>query len=160
MVIRIILIIAIAMITLSGVALAGDTAAVSVTASVVGTCKFGTGTGLGGGVIATLAFGALDISSTSDATATVNYQYWCASGVTAITTANNGNHFDGVSRRMSSPTTAHFIPYSFVLSNHNQVGAGRLVPRTATIEGVIANADYITKPEGNYSDRVVLTITP
>jgi spore coat protein U-like protein len=157
MVKRIILIVAIAMFAFSGMALAGDTATVDVTASVVGTCKFGVGGGLGGTNIATLAFGSLDPSSTADANATVNYQYWCTKGSVAATSADNGLNYSG-SRRMTNGVD--FIPYSFNLTNHTQTGAGKGNPLTATISGTILNADYINVSAGSYLDTVALTITP
>jgi spore coat protein U-like protein len=159
MVKRIILIVAIAMIAFSGMAMAGDTANVSVTANIVGTCKFGTGGGLHGGNIATLAFGELDPLSTSDVSATTTYQYWCTRGTVAATTADNGSNFSG-SRRMAGGSPAWFIPYSFILSGHTQTGAGPSNPLTATITGSIANADYINASAGSYTDTVLLTITP
>jgi spore coat protein U-like protein len=53
-----------------------------------------------------------------------------------------------------------FIPYSLSLSPTTGTGSGPATPITLTIDGSILNADYVNALAGNYSDTVVLTITP
>lgn len=148
----IVVLIAISIIAMSGVAMAGDTATLTVSASVTGTCKFNAG--------ATLDFGSLDPSSTADATAQVKPTYWCTKGTTATgVTAGQGLNYSS-SNRMAGGTPADFIPYSLSLTGGTQTGAGKGTPLTLTIDGTITNANYINASAGSYTDSVVLTITP
>src|SRR4030067_3544344 len=55
-----------------GIAFAGGTTTVNVSANITGTCQFST--------TPTLAFGALDQNSSSDATAAGTLTFWCTKG--------------------------------------------------------------------------------
>jgi len=155
MVKRIILIVAIAMIAFSGVALAADTNTVTVTANVVGTCKFTSAT-------STLLFGALDPSSTADGTATATTTFWCTRNASYGITDNDGLWDTGVNQnRMQNTLDAtEYIPYSFSYGPASGSGNGPSTPITLTMNGLINNADYVNAAAGAYSDTVVLSITP
>lgn len=130
---------------------AADTNTLTVTASVVGTCKFNSAT-------STLAFGALDPSSASNATAAGATTYWCTKGTVASTAADNGANWSGSSRQMANG--AELIPYALTLTGGTQTGAGKGTPLTLDLAGSIANADFINVAAGNYTDTVTLTVTP
>jgi len=137
-----------------GSVMAGDTNTLTVTATVVGTCKFNSAT-------SSLAFGSLDPSSASDASATGSTTYWCTKGTVASTTADNGSNYSGTSRRMSNgAATPEYIPYSLTLAGGTQTGAGKGTPLTLGLSGGILNADYINVSAGAYTDTVTLTVTP
>lgn len=137
----------------SGAALAADTNTLTVNASVTGTCKFNSAT-------STLDFGALDPSSTSNATASNTTTYWCTKGSVASTTAGNGLNYSGTSRQLVGPSPTDLIPYSLSLTGGTQTGAGKSTPLTLTMNGGINNSNYINATAGSYSDTVTLTITP
>jgi spore coat protein U-like protein len=152
MVKRIILIIAIAMIAFSGVALAAGTNTVTVTASVSGTCQFNSAT-------STLDFGALDPSSTLDAPATTTTTFWCTKNANYGITDDDGANESGVdANRLWNGT--EYIPYSFSYNPASGAGNGKTAPITLTMNGLISNADYVNAAVGVYSDTVVLTINP
>lgn len=144
---------AIALIAMAGAAAAADSSNLTVTANVVGTCMFSSSA-------ATLAFGALDQSLATPVNGTGSTQFWCTKGTAASSiTPDNGLHFSG-SRRMALPADADFIPYSLSLTPSSLMGNGKTTPNTLTIDGTIANADYINATAGNYSDTVVISINP
>jgi spore coat protein U-like protein len=155
MVKRIILIIAIAMIAFSGVALAADTNTVTVTANVVGTCKFTSAT-------STLAFGALDPSSALDGSATTTTTFWCTKNASYGITDDDGLYETGANqnRMRNTVTLTEFIPYSISYGPASGAGLGKTLPITLTMNGTINNADYVNVASGDYSDTVVLTIAP
>jgi spore coat protein U-like protein len=145
----------------SGGALAGNTNTLQVTATITGTCNFSAANNAGGN--ATLAFGTLDQTLASDATATqTSLSYWCTNG-TAVgnITANNGQNSGscGGSRCLSNGTD--YIPYTLTFTDPSgTLGTGKTSPLTVTFDGSIANADYVDAEAGSYSDLVTLTITP
>ena len=139
---------------LAGTAIALDTSTLTVTASVVGTCKFNTAT-------ATLDFGALDPNSGSPVnatTATVNF--WCTKGIAGESiTPDNGLNFAGT-RQMLDAVSGDLIGYSLTLTPDANPNMGPGTPRGVAIDGTIAFADYANKSAGNYADTVILTINP
>ena len=155
MVKRIILIVAIALIAFSGVALALDTNTVTVTANVIGTCKFASAT-------STLAFGALDPSSALDASGSATVDFWCTRNASYSIVDDDGLHETAVdANRMQNVADAtEYIPYSFSYNPAAGTGSGPSTPITLTMNGLINNADYVNAAVGNYSDTIVLTITP
>jgi spore coat protein U-like protein len=156
MVKRIILIVAIAMIAFSGVALAADTNTVTVTANIVGTCKFNSAT-------STLAFGALDQTLTTDATASNNSTtFWCTKNTNYAITDDDGlNELVANENRMQNlGTPGEFIKYSFGYGPATGAGGGKTSPITLTMNGTVNNIDYVNAAAGNYQDTVVLTIIP
>jgi len=134
-----------------GTAYAGDTNTLTVSASVTGTCKFNSAT-------SALAFGALDPSSTGNATAAGATTYWCTKGTVASTAADNGANYSAPNRRMTNGT--EYIPYSMTLTGGTQTGAGKGTPLTLSLAGTITNADFINASAGAYADTVTLTVTP
>jgi Spore Coat Protein U domain len=154
MVKRIILIIAIAMIAFSGVALAVDSNTLTVTANVVGTCKFNSAT-------STLGFGALDPNSSANATATTTTTFWCTKGATVQgITHDNGSHFSSSKLHMYDTVSTDLIAYSLTLTQKGTTGLGKSTPIDLQIDGLINNADFVDATEGSYSDTVVLTFVP
>ena len=153
MVKRIILIVAIAMIAFSGVAMADDTTTVSVSASVNGTCKFRTG--------GTIIFGALDPNSGVDVDGTITQPtFWCSKGLGYTISDDNGLHESGSTHNMLGPS-ADLIPYTFTYSDTGTgSGAGSTNTKTMNIASTVLGADYINATHGSYSDTVTLTIPP
>jgi spore coat protein U-like protein len=139
---------------MSASAMANGTNTLTVSANVVGTCKFSTAT-------STLAFGALDPSVGTNVNATGSTQYWCTKGVTtAAITSDNGANFSG-SRRMKHATSAtDFIPYSLTLTPSATAPAGPATLLTLGLAGTVLGTDYTAVAAGNYADTVTLTITP
>ncbi len=138
---------------LSGVAMAGNSTTVNVSANVMGTCKFSSGS------TPELNFGDLDPASNSDVTKNTTVQFWCTRGVTTESfTANYGKHGVGSQRNMKLTTGADLIPYTLTLTPDGSTNQGPGSPRTLTISGTILNTDYISKAAGSYSDTVTLEI--
>ena len=135
-------------------AFAADTANMNVTASVTSVCKF---------VAAPdLAFGALNPSLATAASATSSIQFYCTKGATYSLSAGNGANYDGtaLTRRMKGPGATDYIPYSLSLASTTGTGTGKSTPITVVATGGVANADYINASTGAYTDIVVLSITP
>lgn len=154
MVKRIILVIAIAMIAFSGVAMAADTNTVNVSANVVGTCKFDAPT-------STLAFGGLDPSSGSDVNASTTTTFWCTRNASYSIGDNDGQYDTGLdANRMKHETLDEYIAYDFNYNPTTGTGSGPTTPITLNISGTVTFAAYDDASEGNYSDQVILTITP
>ena len=150
----IIAIITLAILSMAGAVMAADTANLTVSATVVGTCKFS--------VVGALNFGNLDPSVGSDVNASDNTtQFWCTKGVAAETiTADNGSNWSGISRQMLDGVSTDLIAYSLTLTKDANPNAGPTSPRALTISGTVLGVDYVGKSAGNYSDTVVLTINP
>jgi spore coat protein U-like protein len=138
-----------------GEAMAGDTNTVTVTANVVGTCKFNSAT-------STLAFGSLDPSGSGDKTATASPTFWCTKNASYSITDDDGLHeLAANGNRMQNTTApAEFLPYTFSYNPASGTGTGRTTPITLNISGTVAFADYQNAAVGDYADTVVLTITP
>jgi len=137
---------------LGNVAMAADSADVSVTANVVGTCRFQS--------TPTLDFGDLDQTVGTDATTTGDLVFWCTRNA-AYTLSDEGNV--GVADGSFSGNLANgpeTIPYSISYTNFSGNGSGRTVPITSALTATILNADYVDAPEGVYNDVVTFTITP
>ncbi len=139
---------------MSASAMAGGTNTLTVSANVVGTCKFSTAT-------STLAFGALDPSVGTNVSATGSTNYWCTKGVTtAAISGDNGANFS-TARRMKHATSAtDFIPYSLTLTPSATAPAGPGTLLSLGLAGGVLGTDYTAVAAGNYSDTVILTITP
>ncbi|MEY4729011.1 MAG: hypothetical protein RL020_169 [Pseudomonadota bacterium] len=139
---------------MSASAMAAGTNTLTVSANVVGTCKFSTAT-------STLGFGALDPSVGAAVNATGSTTYWCTKGVTGVAiTADNGANNSG-GRRMKHATSAtDFIPYSLTLTPSATAPAGPGTALTLGLAGGVLGADYTAVAAGNYADTVTLTITP
>jgi len=138
-----------------GVSFASDTNTVTVTANVVGTCKFLSST-------STLAFGSLDPSSGSDVNASTTVQFWCTKNANYSIIDDNGSNEETGSdvHRMKGPGTNNYIPYTFEYTPTSGQGNGRTNPIDLKISGTVKFTDYQNAVAGDYSDTVVLTITP
>ena len=137
---------------LTGMAMAGDTVQVNVTANVMGTCKFNTG--------GTMAFGALDPSIGVDVNAVVTQPtFWCTRGAGYSIADDNGLYESGTTFRVKHALLAEYIPYTFTYTATG-TGNGPTSPISMNIAGTILGADYAGASAGNYADTVTLTITP
>ncbi len=152
---RNLIVLAMGLVLFSGAAFAGDTNTVTITANVVGTCKFNSAT-------STLAFEPLDPASGNDVNAETTTTFWCTKNATYSITDDDGLYESGPNgnrMRHASITTEH-IPYSFSYSPATGSGQGRTSPITLTISGTVTYANYQNAAAGDYSDTVLLTITP
>lgn len=147
----IVVVMAIAIIAMAGVAMAADTANVAVSANVVGTCKFNSG--------GTVAF-ALDPSVGGNVNGTVSQPaFWCTKGSSYTITDDDGIHESGTTHRMEYTTPGEFIEYSFAYTTTG-TGLGKTNPITMDIASTVVAAQYLNASAGNYSDTVVVTIAP
>jgi hypothetical protein len=142
------------LVLLTGVAFAGDSNTLTVSASVVGTCKFSSTT-------SSLDFGSLDPSVGTNANASTTTQFWCTKGVTTdAVSADNGSNFSNGKRNMKDNVSSDLIPYTLTLTKDANPNQGPASPRTLTIAGGVLGTDYTSKSAGSYSDTVKLSITP
>lgn len=134
--------------------MAADTANLTVSATVVGTCKFNS--------VGALNFGNLDPVLGGNVNASDNNTiFWCTKGVSTDTiSAGQGSNWSGTSRQMVDSVSTDLIPYSLTLTPDANPNLGPSSPRTLTISGTVLGADYVGKSAGNYLDTVVLTINP
>ncbi len=146
---------AIAVLVPAGSAMAADNATVTVTANVVGTCKFvSPKTGA-------VSFGALDPSLATDVNGVVTQpQFWCTKGASYTITDDNGVNETGTTYRMVHGTDGtEFIPYSFSYTAGG-TGTGPQSPFTMDIAAQVLGTSYANALAGAYSDTVTLTINP
>lgn len=142
-----------------GPAVAADTQNLNVTASVQGVCRFSS-------TVQTLSFGTLnpatDGATTAGTGAAVKYK--CTKGTAAAgVTADTGLHVSGGTRRMQHATVvADFIPYTLTITQGTQTGLGFGSGNDLSlgVAGAVALTDYANVTAGNYSDTVILSITP
>ena len=139
----------------SGVAMAADTNTVTVTANVVGTCRFNS-------AASTLAFGGLDPSTGLDVNASTSTTFWCTKNATYSVSDDDGLYETGANaNRMRHATTlTEYIPYSFSYSPTTGTGNGRTSAITLDISGTVTFANYQNAAAGDYADTVVVSITP
>jgi len=137
---------------LTGVSMAADSNTVTVTANVVGTCKFLTG--------GTMAFGGLDPSSGAAKAATVTQPtFWCTKGASYTISDDLGMYEVGAQRKVKHASLDEYINYSMSYTITG-TGDGRTVTKTMDIAGTISFADYQDASAGGYSDTITLTISP
>ena len=111
----------------------------------------------------TLAFGAIDLSSSSAKTASTTTTYRCTTGTAATVTRTDGaNSVSAGTPRVKNSASADYMPYTLTLSGGTQTGTGHGAgqDKTLTIDGSIAVADFQNAPAGSYTDTVTLTINP
>ncbi|MFQ5465562.1 MAG: spore coat protein U domain-containing protein [Thermodesulfobacteriota bacterium] len=142
----------VAMLMAAGTAMAAGTNTMTVSANVVGTCKFSAAT-------STLGFGNLDPALTTDATAAVNVAFWCTKGATYTVGDDGGLYNVGGPRMQHATDPTQFIPYTISYTNTG-TGAGKTTAANLAVSGLVANADYVNALAGNYQDTVTVTITP
>jgi spore coat protein U-like protein len=142
---------------LGRVAMAGDTNTVTVTANVVGTCKFNSGT-------STLAFGELPFDAAGNAlgdTASTSVTFWCTKGASYSITDDDGLYEAAAGNQsMKHGTLAEYIAYNFSYNPTSGTGAGRTTNVTLNINGTVAGLAYQDASAGSYEDTVLLTIAP
>jgi len=132
-------------------ALATDTATVTVSASVTGTCKFNNG--------GTVGF-TLDPSVGGNVPGTVSQpKFWCTKGATYGIVDDTGLYVSSGVKRMKHATLTEYIPYSFSYTASGK-GSGPGLPITLDIASTVVAADYLNASAGSYADTVTLTITP
>ena len=112
-----------------------------------------------------LSFGAIDPSSSSNATASVNIDYRCTGGGAAPTVVWGVGSNDGLYKTAANaPRMRHAVnPAAFLNYSLNTPMSGtspKNVNQTLTVTGTVAAADFQNAPAGSYSDTVVLTIAP
>src|SRR3990170_5128271 len=133
----------------SGIAFAAGTTTVNVSANILGTCQFST--------TPTLAFGALDQNSSSDATAAGTLTFWCTKGV-AYTLSDPLGSSGTYAGTISNGTDS--IAYSIAYTNATGGGAGKTSPIASALTATILNANYVDVSAGAYAGTVQFTIAP
>jgi spore coat protein U-like protein len=147
----VVFVLAVMMMAMAGVAMAA-TQDVTISANIIGTCRFDS--------TAPVAFGQLDQTAATDETASGSVVFWCTKNA-AYTLSDEANvgtadgTFSGT--LVSGPDT---IPYILSYNNTSGSGLGKTSLITSTINGTIANVDYVNAAAGNYTDIVTFTITP
>lgn len=142
------------------VAAHADSASITVTAVVLSksNCKFS-----GGGAM-TLAFGTINPSSASNATATATRNFSCngsAPNATFLISAGDGLYAStpGVRRMRHGTTLTEYMTYGLALSPTSAT-----VPKgstqTLTVTGTLTPTDFGNVLSGSYSDTVAITLTP
>jgi spore coat protein U-like protein len=113
-----------------------------------------------------MGFGALDPSSGGNVNVTVqastlNANKWgdCAPGQSMSLSADNGLNFSG-SRRLKRVGSSDFIAYSLSALPTGVAGPSNGIYQTFTFNGAVLGASYANAPAGNYSDTVVISVTP
>ncbi len=128
---------------------ATTTGTVNVTATVVGTCKFTTGT-------TTLDFGNL---TSGDVTANTTLEFWCTMGTGYTVTDDDGLYETAPDANRMFDGGTNYIPYSFNYTPTNGTGGGVGSPITLNITGTVLESDYTAVPAGTYNDTVTITVT-
>lgn len=146
----------------AGICHSAATSTVLVSATILSksVCKFNPGN------VAALNFGILDSGTPVDKTVTASITFACRGSAPLATffiTDDDGMYETGANaNRMlnTSVTTGnYYLPYS--LTYNPQTGTvPKNVDQTLTITGTVLGTSYQNAYVGNYSDTVVLTISP
>lgn len=133
----------------AGLAAAGDTQILAVSATVPGICKFSAAS-------TPLAFGTIDPTSTSDMTASANVVYRCTKNTASLgITGTAGAH--------TMTSGANTLAYTMSIAGDTSPGTGfgaSGTDLTAAVTGTITAANFQTAAAGVYAEDVTLTITP
>jgi len=115
-------------------ATAADTYSLGVSATVLGRCIFTQTAG------ATLAFGSIDPSSTSNATGSATLTYKCTKGQAPTFAAGLGTNTDGTNNRLAtgSPATDHMIYTLALVSGGSGTGFGAAENKSLTVNALWA----------------------
>ncbi|WP_297572763.1 spore coat protein U domain-containing protein [uncultured Deefgea sp.] len=143
--------IALALLSSSGFA---ATKNIDIKANIVGTCAFVNADAI------TLDFGSLT-EGTAPSPQEAKAQFWCTKGTTVNLTANEGAN--AVSSQMNLKSTTgdtELIPYALTLSKASEIGAGKSNPIELTVNATMEATAADSKPAGDYSDTVTLTLLP
>lgn len=146
---------ALALAATSGFA-ASDTATLNVTASVAAVCKLT--------LSGDMAFGALDPTLTTNATASVTASYKCTKGtpVTSFTvnSTTTGSYAGSMAGATAGNTDA--IPYTITWTNPTAyTGAGlgaTITGKSVTLSGTVTNANYVNVTPDSYSGSVGVAV--
>ena len=149
-----------AALTAPGSALPSGSQAISVGAKVLsaGNCQFNNA-----GASA-LSFGAVNPSSSSDATAKVDIPYRCNGGA-AATVAWSVSSNDGLNkaepnmpRLRNAASPSHYMRYA--IETPPSGASPKNIDLTMTVIGTLAAAEFQNALAGDYTDTIVLTIAP
>jgi spore coat protein U-like protein len=152
----ILLVAAMALMISGGVAIAVDTATVTVSAIIPDTCRFTSPT-------AALSFGVLDQATAPAVSAGTNLSFWCTNGASYTITDDDGLYETAPNaNRMRSTTLAvpEFIPYTLTYTPNAGTGLGPANPIALNITGNVAAGTYASNTADVYNDTVTLTINP
>ena len=132
----------------AGIAAASDSTTLAVSATVSAKCKFSAAS-------TPLAFGTIDPSLATDATATAAVKYKCTkSTVSGGITGTGGSH----TMTSGSDTLAYTLAIAGDVGTGLGFGSG--TDLTATVTGTITVAQYQNAAAGSYTENVTLNITP
>lgn len=113
-----------------------------------------------------IGFGSLNPSTGNTVTAPIsaatlnaNKVGDCAPGQGVTISGDNGLNFSG-SRRMKKDGGSDYIPYSLSGFPTAVGGPGNGAYTTFTFNGTIMGSDYANASAGNYSDTVIISVTP
>jgi spore coat protein U-like protein len=140
----------IAVIALAGTAMAADNNTLTVTATVLESCKFSAAT-------SNLAFN-LDPAVASDVSFPATIQYACTNGTTPSSVAEDGGQNNNGSNRLFDGG-AGYIDYAVALGPV-VAGTGLSSWNDLTVTVSVLGANYVAAAPGVYTDDVVITIAP
>ena len=136
-------------------AIAGNSQSMAVSASITGTCKLQSS--------APMAFGAIDPSSTTAATAPASVTYKCTNGTAPTSLVAVGANDTTAGQKRLLTGTATFMNYSIAFTAPTTAGNGFGTGSTATtvsVTGTVAVADFANATAGLYADTLTFTIAP
>lgn len=109
----------------------------------------------------TFSFPDLDPSVTGDVNAGMGISLMCTYGSNWTMSLDMGRWSNGGTRRMKHESKEYYISYSLRTDMASGGGAGSkiLIPG-ASLSGTIKSLDYAGATPGNYSDTVIVTVTP
>jgi spore coat protein U-like protein len=146
--------------TVAGIPVAdAATSTLTVGATVISknNCRFRSGP-------ATLNFGNLDPGNAIDITQTASMQFRCQGSAPMATFAfatDDGLYETGpgANRMRNTTTVTEYLPYSLSLSPASGT-VPKGVEQTLTVTGTVTSSNYRSAYAGNYSDTVVISLTP
>lgn len=148
-----ILLSAIAIVSISSKAIAADTGTVNINATVVGTCKFTTNTA---NINVTL-----DPSVGGTVNGSGSLVFWCTKNASYTVSDDDGLYETGVNlNRVFNSTANEYIPYSFSYNPTSGSGNGPQNPITLSVTASFAQTDYQNASAGTYTDTVTITVNP
>ena len=153
--------IAVAVVAMAGSAMAAGQTSVTITAQVVGTCKFNSAS-------SNLGLGVLPFDPATGAPlgaqASGSTTFWCTRNASYSITDDDGLYKSGVNaNRLGSTTLApqpqEFIAYTFTYNPVSGTGQGPTNDITLNYTATVG-ATYAGNSADTYTDTVVLTINP
>jgi len=139
-------------------AFGADTYNLAVSATVLGRCKFTQAAGQT--LTITNAAGGIDPSVAGPATGAATITYKCTTGQAPTFTTDTGTHVSAGSMRVADGA-GNFMVYTLGLTGGgNGAGFAAGADKTLTVNGSIAQAQYVSAPVGTYTDTVVVSVNP